>query len=329
MRGVAVCRERPAGARRSATAGWYRAHRSSEIAARQGSDALFVDADCFLDATKSEVLALLAERFGQIDHLIYSVAAPRRSGQWRHPYLRAGTRRRSVPQPYAHLHRHRRAPHRGHGDRSATEQEREATVAVMGGADWASWVRHALARGLPAPGFSTVALSHIGPELTSAIYRRGTIGAAKRHLEDTARAMDAHLRPHGSSASTGVLGCTVTQAAASVPGICLYLALLRRALGCELPSTVDPSKRLWDHLADAVPLTPDADARIRLDAWETDPTVQDAVRDAWHRLDQAQPEAYADTLWLRDRLHELYGFGVPGVDYTAPVELDVPWPAAV
>ena len=36
---------------------------------------------------------------------------------------------------------------------------------------------------LLAPRFRTVALSYIGPESTAAIYRRGTIGAAKQHLE--------------------------------------------------------------------------------------------------------------------------------------------------
>ena len=38
-----------------------------------------------------------------------------------------------------------------------------------------------------APGCRTVAYSYVGPELTYPIYRAGTIGRAKDHLEATAR----------------------------------------------------------------------------------------------------------------------------------------------
>jgi len=30
--------------------------------------------------------------------------------------------------------------------------------------------------------------------------------------------------------------------------------------------------------------------------------------------------------WFRSEVRRLYGFDVPGVDYAAPVEVDLPWP---
>ncbi|MFJ8695123.1 hypothetical protein [Streptomyces roseolilacinus] len=73
-----------------------------------------------------------------------------------------------------------------------TEEERQATVAVMGGADWAARVRALADRGLPKPGFTTVALTYVGSGATAPVYRQGTIGAAKEHLEQTARVRELY-----------------------------------------------------------------------------------------------------------------------------------------
>jgi enoyl-[acyl-carrier protein] reductase/trans-2-enoyl-CoA reductase (NAD+) len=49
------------------------------------------------------------------------------------------------------------------------------TVAVMGGEDWKMWMDALKAENLLAPGATTVA-SYMGPSLTEAVYRKGTIG---------------------------------------------------------------------------------------------------------------------------------------------------------
>jgi enoyl-[acyl-carrier protein] reductase/trans-2-enoyl-CoA reductase (NAD+) len=46
---------------------------------------------------------------------------------------------------------------------------------------------------LLAPGATTY--SYIGPSLTEAVYRKGTIGRAKDHLEATAFAITDSLKP--------------------------------------------------------------------------------------------------------------------------------------
>ncbi len=37
-------------------------------------------------------------------------------------------------------------------------------------------------------------------------------------------------------------------------------------------------------------------------------------------------DGLADLDWFRRQIWQLYGFDVPGVDYSQPVEVDVPWP---
>ncbi|GAA1571475.1 trans-2-enoyl-CoA reductase family protein [Dactylosporangium maewongense] len=329
VQGVGVAFERPPG-RRTATAGWYRTIATDAVAAEVGSDFTFVNADAFADTTKDEVLDLLQKRFGQVDVLVYSVAAPRRTDP------RTGTTFQSVIKPLGQAHTTRTLEFDADGTAAlrdvtaipAGEQEAADTVQVMGGEDWSRWVTALQDRGLLRDGFRTVALSYIGSGLTSAIYRDGTIGAAKVHLERTAKELDERLAGHGGRALTSVNGAAVTQASTAIPGIALYVSVLRAVLGDALQSPVEQSVQLWDQLTGAAPLDLDEQGRLRLDRWELDPAVQAAVAERWHAITPATIAEVADVDWFRAQFRGLYGFDVPGVDYAAPVDPDLEWPAS-
>lgn len=334
MNGIGVSLERPADARRTATPGFYRTARTAGIAARRGVDFGFLNADCFTDAAKHQALDLIAARFGRVDHLVYSVAAPRR----RDP--RTGVLHQSVIKPLGTPHTTKSLVFGEDGPAStaglglgeqtvpaASEDERAATVRVMGGDDWAAWVHAIVARGLAGPRFNTVALSYVGPEMTAPIYRRGTIGSAKDHVEQTGRRLHEELlAPRGAAAYTAVLGVAVTQASTAIPGTGLYTAVIRKILGGQLQSPVEQLSRLWDQLTGAEPSDRDEHGRIRLDRWELDPRVQDAAARAWAELSEENLRAHADVEWLRAQVLGLYGFGIDGIDYGAPVETDAAWP---
>ena len=53
----------------------------------------------------------------------------------------------------------------------------------MGGEDWELWTRRLLDGGVLSKGCINIAYSYVGPEVTWPIYRNGTIGRAKAHLE--------------------------------------------------------------------------------------------------------------------------------------------------
>ncbi|MEV0128659.1 enoyl-[acyl-carrier-protein] reductase FabV [Dactylosporangium sp. NPDC050688] len=328
IHGAGVAFERPPG-RRTATAGWYRTIATDAVAAEAGSDFTFVNADAFADTTKDEVLDLLAKRFGRVDFLVYSVAAPRRTDP------RTGTTHQSVIKPLGAAHTTRTMEFDGEGTpilrdvtaQPADEAETADTVRVMGGEDWSRWIDALQERRLLGTGFRTVALSYIGSSLTSAIYRDGTIGAAKLHLEQTARELDERLTAVGGRALTSVNGAAVTQASTAIPGIALYVSLLRAVLGDALQSPVEQSVRLWDQLTGAAPLDLDEQGRLRLDRWELDPGVQAAVAERWRAVTPGTIAEVADVDWFRAQFRGLYGFDVPGVDYAQPVDPDLDWPA--
>jgi enoyl-[acyl-carrier protein] reductase/trans-2-enoyl-CoA reductase (NAD+) len=203
----------------------------------------------------------------------------------------------------------------------------EQTVAVMGGTDWERWVDHLQERKVLADGFSTVALSYIGSPLTAGIYRQGTIGAAKEHLEATARRLNARVGDGVNGvAATSVNGAAVTQSSTAIPGIALYVGLLRGALGTGMVPPVGQLVELWDQLTGARPLQMDPDGLIRLDDWELAPDVQAEVARRWADATNENIADLADLAWFRAEVRRLYGFDVAGVDYARPVETDIPWP---
>ncbi|MEU9087452.1 enoyl-[acyl-carrier-protein] reductase FabV [Streptomyces sp. NPDC048357] len=324
--GVGIGFERPAG-HRSATAGWYRTIATRAIARELGSDFSFRNADAFADTTKTETLDLLAERFGGVDYLIYSVAAPRRTDP------RSGTTYHSVLKPLGTPYTTRNLEFADDGAAyvrevtvdPATAAATAATVRVMGGEDWSRWVTALAERGLLRDGFRTVALSYIGSPLTSAIYREGTIGAAKADLESTAVALTERLAAVGGAAYTSVNGAAITQALTAIPGIPLYVSLLRGVLGDRFPSPMEQSLELWNQLTAHRPDVDEA-GRVRLDRWELSAPVQAAVAERWRSITPETLTELADIPWFRTQFRSLYGFDVPGVDYAAPVETDLPWP---
>ena len=321
--GVGVSFEKAPTARRTATAGWYRTAETAALAAELGSSFSFVNADAFADTTKTEVLDLIAERFGGIDHLIYSVAAPRRVDQ------RNGETYQSAIKAIGAAHTTKSLAFddgqpvlQEVGIEVATDDEIAQTVKVMGGEDWARWVEALSERGLLNPGFNTVALTYIGSDLTGPIYRQGSIGAAKADLEQTALT----LSKDGVQAMTSVNGAAVTQASSAIPGIGLYVSLLHNVLGDELQSPIQQSIALWDQLTGATPLDLDDEGRIRLDRWELNDDVQSAVRDRWESATQDNITNVADTAWFFAEVRRLYGFDVPTTNYESPTEVDTPWP---
>lgn len=316
--------------RRTATAGWYRTAATADIARTAGRDLVFLNGDAFSDTMKDQVADLLEQRFGgKLDYLIYSVAAPRRTDP------DTGTTYASVLKPIGQANRTKTLLFDDQGVPEVREVETEPaegddveqTVAVMGGTDWERWIDHLAARDLLGDGFATAALSYIGSPLTAAIYRQGTIGAAKAHLEATARALNELLeKTVGGRAVTSVNGAAVTQSSTAIPGIALYTGLLRGVLGEAMVPPVRQLAALWDQLTGAAPLTLDDEGRVRLDNWELTDDVQAAVAERWEAATTNTIADLADLSWFRAEVQRLYGFSVPGIDYTAAVATDIPWP---
>jgi enoyl-[acyl-carrier protein] reductase/trans-2-enoyl-CoA reductase (NAD+) len=327
-RTIGVCYERPATARRSASAGWYRIGALAGLAAGAGLSFEAINGDCFDPAVRAEVLDRAAAALGPIDVLIYSVAAPRRTDP------QTGAVYHAAVKPIGSAYSARNVAFadgivlRESALEPATDAEIAATVKVMGGEDWADWVADLAARDLLAPGFQTVALTYVGSGLTAPIYRRGTIGRAKDHLEATAAQLThGVLAGSGGSALTSVNCAAVTMSSLAIPGISLYLSLLHAVAGNAAESAMRQSVRLWEYLTGTSGAEIDSSGRLRLDDWEMAADVQAELHDRWAASNEELIGGLADMDWFRTQFWRLYGFGVSKIDYSQPVEVDLPWPA--
>jgi enoyl-[acyl-carrier protein] reductase/trans-2-enoyl-CoA reductase (NAD+) len=227
---VGVFFERPSEEGRPATPGWYNTLAFTRAARAAGLKAFNLNGDAFSDDIKRQSLDTIRAELGQVDLVVYSLASPRRT----HP--RTGVVHRSVLKPVGQPYTNRTVD----TDKGlvsdvtiepATEAEIADTVAVMGGEDWELWMNALAEGGLLAPGAQSVAYSYIGPEVTWAIYKNGTIGLAKNDLERAARNIDSLLKLNGGGrAFVSVNKALVTQASSAIPVVPLYIAILYKVM---------------------------------------------------------------------------------------------------
>jgi enoyl-[acyl-carrier protein] reductase/trans-2-enoyl-CoA reductase (NAD+) len=197
------------------------------------------------------------------------------------------------------------------------------TVAVMGGEDWAMWIDALKAENLLAPGATTVAYSYIGPSLTEAVYRKGTIGRAKDHLEATAFEITDSLVDIKGKAYVSVNKALVTQASSAIPVIPLYISLLYKIMKEEgiHEGCIEQIQRLYqERLFTGKPVPTDENGRIRIDDLEMRPDVQEKVAHLWQEAVTENLAELGDLEGYRSDFHNLFGFGFHGVDYKADTD---------
>jgi len=326
---IGVFYERPFENGKPGTAGWYNSVAFENAATREGVYAKSINGDAFSDDIKKQTIEMIKADLGQIDVLIYSLASPRRT----HP--KTGVTARSVLKPIGEAFTAKTVdPDKGIVSditiEPATELEQSDTVLVMGGEDWKLWVEALEEAGVVAENFDTVAYSYIGPELTWEVYRNGTIGKAKEHLEATAKELQVKLQPKGGRAYVSVNKALVTQASSAIPVVPLYISILYKLMkekgtheGC-----IEQVQRLFaTQLYNGNQPALDDKGRIRVDDWEMLPDIQEAVKELWPQITTENLEALSDIVGYREEFLKLFGFGLPGVDYDAEVEANVPVPS--
>jgi enoyl-[acyl-carrier protein] reductase/trans-2-enoyl-CoA reductase (NAD+) len=322
---LGVAYERPGTKTKPATAGWYNIESFRLEAEKEGYPAWNVNGDAFSEEIKSEVLEIIKEQLGEIDFLVYSIAAPRRMDP------ETGELYSSVIKPIGEKLTSKTVDFLT-GTVSeitanpATLEEIAHTVKVMGGEDWRLWIETLQRHGVLANHFLTLAFSYIGPDFTREIYREGTIGKAKKDLEENAHQIDELLAPVDGKAIISVNKALVTRASAVIPAVPLYISLLYKVMkekrlheGC-----IQQMYRLYhDFLfADTTPKV-DEKGRIRIDDWEMRDDVQEEVAALWEQVTTENIMELADIKGLREEFLRHHGFGMPGVDYTQEVEPDM------
>ncbi len=306
--------------KRTASAGWYNTAAFEEFAAKDGLYAKSLNGDAYSQEMKDKTIELIKKDWGKADMVIYSIAAPRRKapdGVTYHSVLKTTDKEytnktidlmtgkiSSVTIP------------------SATEEEINDTIKVMGGEDWELWIKALKDADVLEDNALTVAYSYIGPELTHPIYYNGTIGRAKADLYKAADNIDAGYPD--VSAYVSVNKALVTQSSSAIPIVPLYMSLLYKVMkekglheGC-----IEQMYRLMCSRICAEGGVPVDEKRlIRLDDYEMKDEVQKEVARLWDSVSEDNIKEIADIEGYWKEFYEIFGFGIEGVDYDADVDI--------
>ena len=319
---INVSFEREPAEKKTATPGWYNTMAFEQQAQKDGMKASSVFGDAFSTAIKEETARKIKEELGQVDLVIYSLASPLRNDPV------TGETYRSVLKP---IGKPFTALSVDLGDDvvkqatidPATDEQVQDTIKVMGGEDWILWIDFLLAQNLLATGAMTVAYSYIGPRITYPVYREGTIGKAKEHLENSASALTNKLEAIGGKAFVSVNKALVTRASAVIPVVPLYMALLYQVM---------KEKHIHEHCTQQIyrlfhsrlytkgEIPTDQEGRLRVDDWEMLEEVQKEVERRWALQKEGQPLLQGDLDGVMEEYEHIHGFGFPDIDYQADID---------
>jgi len=322
---IGVFFEKPPQEGKPGSPGWYNTVAFHDQAKKSGLYAKSINGDAFSNEIKQKTIDLIKADLGQVDLVIYSLASPVRTNPV------TGVTHRSVLKPIGASFSNKTVDfHTGNVSTvsidPATEEDIENTVAVMGGEDWGMWVDELLKAGVLAENAMTVAYSYIGPALTEAVYRKGTIGRAKDHLESSAFAITDKLKSINGKAFVSVNKALVTQASSAIPVIPLYISLLYKVMKAEgiHEGCIEQIQRLYaQRLYTGKAIPTDEKGRIRIDDWEMREGVQSKVAALWEQATTESLAQIGDLKGYKTDFLNLFGFDVDKIDYKADVNENV------
>lgn len=321
---IGVFFERPGKETKPASAGWYNSAAFHKFADEAGIYAKSFNGDAFSDELKEKVIAQIKADLGQVDLVVYSLAAPAR----KHPeteVLHRSTLKPIGKSVTATTLDTDKKEIKTVTLEAAEQQEIDDTIAVMGGEDWQMWIEALNAAGVLADNCQTTAYTYLGEQITWDIYWHGTIGQAKKDLDKRVKDIAALLKTKGGDAHVSVLKAVVTQASSAIPIMPLYLALLFKVMkenqvheGC-IEQVYGLFKECLYNEASIV----DDEGRFRMDYKELAPAIQEAVVNLWPQVTTENIDELTDFTGYQAEFLRLFGFGLDGVDYQADVNPDV------
>jgi len=332
---IGVSLENEPSEKRTGTSGFYNNQTFDLEAAKAGLVSVSINGDAYSDEIKfktAEEVKKAACKVGipaKIDLFVYSLASPVRKDP------KTGVMYKSVIKPIGKAFSGKtlnmmNGTFNTAEAEPANEEEISNTVKVMGGEDWELWMDALDHEGLLSPQTRAVAYTYIGPELSWAIYKNGTIGKAKEDLERACREINKKFKEQKKidGAWVSVNKAVVTRASSVIPIIPFYVSCLFKVMkdmglheGC-----IEQITRLFrdflyspNAINDAGSVPVDGENRIRIDDWEMREDVQKAVIQKMAVVTPENVFTETDINGFKHDFLEVHGFDVEGVDYEADV----------
>jgi len=280
--------------------------------------------DAFSTQMKHQVIDHIIQTGRKIDLVIYSIAAGARFDEAKQEVVRSHIKTIGEPIVGKTIDIATKSV-KEITVTGGSEQEVKDTVFVMGGSDWADWIKRLDAAGVLASGVKTISYTYIGSESTARIYREGTIGQAKEHLEQTARELHPMLKKkYQGEALISSSKAVVTKASVFIPQMPIYVSCLIEVMSKHgVHETILEHKyRLFKDMVYGDKRLIDEKGRIRIDHQEMNPDIQQEVIGMMKNLTDEQLLELEGTKRFLTEFHQIHGFGYPNIDYEQPIEFD-------
>ena len=308
--------EREPRRRTSGSAGYYNNQYFNEIAKQDNYQSDDLNADAFSHQTKTDVINHFKSLNKKIDLVVYSVASGVRiDPDTNEKYISS---LKPIKDDYTGLNVDIASETLNTQTLTkASQEEINNTVKVMGGEDYLLWANALTQANMLNKNAKFITYTYIGSELTYPIYKDGTIGYAKRDLEQANETINALLKPINGQAYISASKAVVTKASVFIPTMVLYVSALFKVMKEHNTheSTIQHKYRLFKDMVYGENPSVDSNNILRPDALELDPKVQSKVK---HILDQVNETNFINLVDFNNFKKEfmaLSGFDIDGVDY--------------
>ncbi len=312
---------RPKG-KRTGSAGYWNNAYFQHFALNLGSLHKDFIGDAFSSEMKANVINYLKESIGQIDLLVYSLAAGARKNE------KTGETIRSFIKPINSIASGFTLDIASKSIipivvEPANEQEIKDTVYVMGGDDWKNWVNALRKEGLLAEGFKTISYTYVGTKTTAKIYRDGTMGKAKEHLEKTAFDMNNDLESINGEALISSSKAVVSKASVFIPQMPIYVSCLYEVMTKhnKHESITKHKYRLFKDMVYGNKRIVDEAGRLRLDKSEMESIIQKETEILMHDYANEKLFKLTGTKMFLNEFYQINGFDVDGINYDDDIEI--------
>lgn len=315
---IGVSFEKEASQTKGGTPGWYNNLAFDKNAKAAGLKTVTFNADAFSDECRATVIQQIKDWGTKVDLVIYSLASPVRTDPDTKVLYKSVIK--PIGEVYAGPSLDMMTGKIGHMEAQPAEgDDIPNTVKVMGGEDWERWIKQLSEAGVLTDDCRTLAYSYIGPSLSHAIYRDGTIGEAKKDLEARAKNIDAVLKAKGGAAYVSVNKALITRSSSVIPIITQYIGVLFKIMKAKgtHEGCIEQMERLFAerlYTADKK-VAVDESGRIRMDDWEMDASVQAEVDKIMPKVTEETVKEFVDMDAIRHDFLAINGFDIAGVDY--------------
>ena len=319
---IGVSFEKEASQTKGGTPGWYNNLAFDKNAKAAGLKTVTFNADAFSDECRTTVIQQIKDWGTKVDLVIYSLASPVRTDPDTKVLYKSVIK--PIGEVYAGPSLDMMTGKIGHMEAQPAEgDDIPNTVKVMGGEDWERWIKQLSEAGVITDDCRTLAYSYIGPSLSHAIYRDGTIGEAKKDLEARAKNIDAVLKAKGGAAYVSVNKALITRSSSVIPIITQYIGVLFKIMKAKgtHEGCIEQMERLFAerlYTADKK-VAVDESGRIRMDDWEMDASVQAEVDKIMPKVTEETVKEFVDMDAIRHDFLAINGFDIAGVDYEKDV----------